>query len=463
MSATLWTALLFQLTAVLLLRHRLGKLWLRRPATLLVLASVVYQGISAVLLAFPSVRYWDNFRNGLQQSYVDSATMVMSAGMLAFTVAYLLTRPERAVASVAGLRDAGRALDWRWLVLACLPLAVLTFQGRGYNDAIHMDATTATGTRLASTFFVIMVLVTAFSVVLRFGRFLPVLAGQSLLLAAAGERSPIITDAIALILMLVCAGARPSRRQLRTAVAVTVMGILAITGVRAEQGRSLYYTDSGITARVTALGSGLATLLAAGSEQDGQPGLLSQAAERLDGDAFAGAIYQARALGAPELSTGYVPASLLVTVPSAAWPAKYAAGDALDPVVLETDDYELQQTNFLPTFTGLYSGLLSPWWLVVFLAGCGPLLGWAERWLFRSVTPARLVLLAGAVIGALRYEQGLPGMLVALRAAIAIAIAVKAVEVLLVRQRSVKPLPSADTYRTSTFAPTKRLRQSRIH
>ncbi len=46
---------------------------------------------------------------------------------------------------------------------------------------------------------------------------------------------------------------------------------------------------------------------------------------------------------------------------------------------------------------------------------------------------ARFILLAGAVTAALSYEKGLPGMLIALRGAAAIAIAVKLIEVVRVR------------------------------
>ena len=41
MSVTLWLALLVQFATVALLRLGLGKTWLRRPATILVLASVI--------------------------------------------------------------------------------------------------------------------------------------------------------------------------------------------------------------------------------------------------------------------------------------------------------------------------------------------------------------------------------------------------------------------------------------
>jgi hypothetical protein len=68
MSVAMWLALVLQAASVALLRVFLGKTWLRRPGTLLILASVVYDGVSQVLLSFPSVGRWDAFRNGIQQS-----------------------------------------------------------------------------------------------------------------------------------------------------------------------------------------------------------------------------------------------------------------------------------------------------------------------------------------------------------------------------------------------------------
>ena len=58
--------------------------------------------------------------------------------MLAFTVAYLATRPGQAIrtANPAAVRAAASVLDWRWLTGACVPLAVLTYAGRGYDGAM---------------------------------------------------------------------------------------------------------------------------------------------------------------------------------------------------------------------------------------------------------------------------------------------------------------------------------------
>jgi hypothetical protein len=418
------SALLLQLVSLLLIRHRLGHGWWRRPGSLIVLASVVYNGVSPVLLTVPSIRAQDIYRVGIQQSYVDDATLIMSAGMLAFTLVYLATRPERTAptADHEDIRQAARMLDCRVLACALLPLAILTYEGRGYNNG---TLTTGAGaplvTSLASEFFLILTVLTAFSVLLRFGTkwFLPALAAQSLLLAAAGERTPIIVDAVALIVLMASAGLRPSSRQVRIGLGVSVVVILAITGARAENGRSLYYTDSGLGSRVAALDSGITSL--------NRSGLVGEVAIRLDGVDFAGGVVQAEAFGSPRLSAWAVPRSLLLLVPSAVWPSKLEQG-GLNPTLTELGDFGLQQVNFLPGFAGLYMGFLSPFSLVLFLALTGMLCGLGERFLFRRRTPARLVLLAGAVNCALGYEAGLPGMLTALRAAVVIAVVVKVAE-----------------------------------
>lgn len=433
MSATLLLALLLQGVAVLLLRRRLGRLWLRRPVTILVLTSVVYQGLAPALLLIPSIRQWDTYRDGIQSSFVDRAALIMSAGVLVFTITYLLTRPERAQAapSAASIPELARVLDWRILALCCTPLAVITYHGRGFNGSVVISPTSPTGTALASSFFVLLVALTAFSLVLARGQgwFIPVLIGQSVILAAAGERMPVLADAIVLILLLCHAGLRPSGRQLRIAAVVAAVAALAITGVREAGGRGLYQQNSSLDTRVSVLATGLGALRGQPAQEG--PGQLAQAVIRLDGVDFTAAIMQAESFGQPRLSAAYVPESLLIAVPSSVWPSKLTHAAALNPVALETADFGLQHVNFLPTLPGLYAGFLPPWLLVGFLAILGALFGLAEAWLFRSYSVPRFVLIAGSAIAALWYEQGLPGMIVAFRPALAIAAAVAVVGALL--------------------------------
>jgi hypothetical protein len=436
MTVPIATGLLLQLAAIMLLRYRLGRRWVRHPVALLVLASVVYQGISPLIIAVTGVP--DVFRQGVAQQFTDSAVLLLSAGTLALTAAYLMTRPERAsfATNEGDAALAASVLDWRLLSLACLPLAVLTYHGQGYNNPIAGTAIKPVTTDLAATFFTVLVVLTAFAFLLRHGTrwFLPILAAQSLFLAAAGERTPVIIDAIGLGVLLTRAGRRPARRQIAGALGLTVLGVLAITGVRAEQGRAVYQGDTGLSARVSALGGGLT----AGAST----GLAAEAAVRLDGTSLTGAILQAQRLGQPRLPASYVPASLLAAVPSAVWSSKLSHSDILSPALLEINDFGLQRVNFLPGIGGLYSGFLPPAWLIAFLALLGLVLGRAERWLLRYCSSARLVLLAGCVTAAVDFEKGLPGMLVVFRAAVALAVAVKAIEAFRSRRLQVSvPVP----------------------
>jgi hypothetical protein len=437
---TLATALLLQAAAVALLRHRLGRTWLHRPVALLVLASVAYDGVSPLLTALPSIGRWDTYRQGVERSYADQAVLILALGMLAFTFCYLLTRPERvgAAAKAAEIRQAAQILDWRLLTIACTPLALLTYEGRGYNNG---TLTTGAGapltSSLAAAFFVLLVALASFSFLLRHGRrlFLPVVAAQSLLLAAAGERTPVLVDAIALVVLLAWSGMRPSARQLGGAAALTVVGVLAITGVRAEQGRALYYQDSGLGSRLTALAEGI-TSVGSSTSAAGGPGLVPQAVLRLDATDFGAAILQAENMGAPRLDAVGVPESLLIAVPSFLWPSKL--GHALEPVGEEITNFGLQRVNFLPGLAGMYLGYLSPAWVITLLGLLGLLAGRAEAILLRLTSPTRLVMLAGSVIAALDYERGIQGILLDLRTVAVLAGAVKLTELALARRHASK-------------------------
>jgi hypothetical protein len=67
--------------------------------------------------------------DGTQDAFIVKADLIISAGMLALAVAYLLAgrgRQESANESAGAL--ATRVLDWRLLALLCIPLAILTYE-----------------------------------------------------------------------------------------------------------------------------------------------------------------------------------------------------------------------------------------------------------------------------------------------------------------------------------------------
>ena len=76
MSLILCTALCLQVLSCALMRWRLGQGWLRRPVCIIVMAAVIYHGLSEILLAVPSIRVWDVGRIGISQLYIDQATLV---------------------------------------------------------------------------------------------------------------------------------------------------------------------------------------------------------------------------------------------------------------------------------------------------------------------------------------------------------------------------------------------------
>ena len=436
MSLALWVTLCLQGVSIGLMRHRLGRGWLRRPVTIFMFSAVVYNGASAVLLSFPSIRVWDPDRIGIGEFYADQGALLLAVGLLALVICYLMMKPERGAAPAALPDPASvlRSLDWRLLAVCCAPLAVLTYEGHGYNSGISAG-TAGISTDLASEFLILLVTLTAFSFLLLHGIrwFMGALACQSILLAATGERLPIVISAIMLLVLLACVGRRPSRRQIGIALGLTVLIILALTGYRADSGRVLYRENSGLGARIGALGNGLYSFLHT-SEPDGtSPGLIAQAAARFDGNAFAGGVLQGMHYGDSALSLGAVGVSMLIVVPSPVWSSKLGHS-GLSPGLVEARAFGLLtitggQFGPIQTSLGLYLGFLGRFGLIVFLAGIGAIFGLSEPWLFRKVTSVRIVFIASTILGVLSYEAGLPALLVSLRTGCILAVLVKLLEV----------------------------------
>ncbi len=438
MSTTLLAALLAQAVSLALLRHRIGRRWLLRPVVLFMLASTVDLGIAPALLAIPSVSAQDSFAIGVNRSFTDQADLIMSVVMLGFTIAYLLTHPERVEgpSRPVNLTALTRVLDWRVLAAACVPMVIVTAAGEGYNDGRATGAGTSLETNLVSTFFIVMIATAAVAFVLRHGTrwLLPVLIVQSLMLALAGERTPILMDGLALIVVLTFIGIRLPRRQLLAAALLALMALHAINGVRVQQGRDIFYTNSGLGSRISALGSGL---FGGSSGNDAaMPGLVAQFATREAGVDFAGSILQSMSEGQPRLSASYVPESLLLAVPSFLWKSKLALGPGINPAQLQIDDFGLQQINYIPSMVGTYVGMLPFPWLFLLFFFLGLVFGRFESWLLRECTPARVILLAGAIASALLYEAGLPTMVVQMRAAAALALLATCAELLLYGRRA---------------------------
>ncbi len=356
----------------------------------------------------------------------------MSAGLLAFVVCYLATKPERTAASVPADAPevAKRMVDWRLYALASVPVALLTYEGRGYNSANSAGVPTGLSANVASEFLIVLIALASVGLLVRYGirLFVPVILAQLAFLAATGERSALVMGGITTLVLLAYVGLRPSRRQCAVIIGLGVVFVLGLTGYRAVSGQGIYRQDTSLSARVTSVGSGLYTLVHTSNANNTTPGLVAQAAVRLDGNAFAGIVMQSLDSGHATLGTAAVWRSPLVVVPSALWPSKLASAD-INPVLIEFNAFGIQPgmgiwAGPLPTFSGLYLGYIGPYGDVAFMALAGLLSGFGEIWLLRKFTAARIAMLSAAVLAALSYEAGLPAMLPALRTGIILAAAV---------------------------------------
>lgn len=461
MSTALQGALALQAFTVALLRWRLGRGWLTRPMVLLIMTGIVYNGVSEAVLAIPSVRAWDGYRLGISQQFISEAALIVSAGLLGLAGFYLLTRPERvAMAGPSGKRVLSHVLDWRFLALLCGPLAVITYQGRGY--AAVVAGSPAASNNLASSFLIILVVLASVAFLERCGStwFVAVLVVQSVLLAATGERLPLVTASVMLVTLLTRVHIKPSGQQLATALLLSVVGILGITGYRAVAGRDLYYQNSGLAARVEALGSGLDALLHTSAAGDTKPGLITAAAIRLDGNAFAGGVLQGMQSERVRLGPALAADSLMLVVPSSLWQSKLAHPAALNPSQSSLNQFGLPRINYLPTLPGLYLGFIGPVGVIAFLSALGFAWGLAERWLLSRMTAVRIVLLASLIQAVFSYEAGFPSMLITLRSGILLAVLAKTIELVQGRSHQVRPWPGGPVSapQSSLQPPSSRLR-----
>jgi hypothetical protein len=414
MSATLIAALVIQLVAVCLLRARLGRHWLGRPFTIFVLMAVVFHGISELLIHTPAARgYAHSPRWSIEQSYIDDAAFMVSAGLLTAVLTYVIfVRPiESGTPEIATIRSALQPLDWRITGLAAVPLLVATVHGRGYGSWRPDSGAPATVVmQLSNTFLVILVVLTAFSFVLNNGvRWLmPALAAQSLTLAVAGQRLELFVGAATLLVLLYQMEIRLSRRAVLLALSVATIASLGITSARESVGREYFRDDSGLLGRSIAIANGIV------SPPD-LSGLWSEVAFRFDANVFAGQIDRSVQSGAAPLGVSSILDSLLISVPSALYADKLQDSRARSLEHQLITELNVVPIDYAPGSIGPYLGTVGRRGLLVLMLLVGLGFALSENWLLRRVTLSRVLILASMLQGVLFFAKGLAGMAVFLR------------------------------------------------
>ncbi|OYO09123.1 hypothetical protein CGZ98_15265 [Enemella evansiae] len=425
MTLTLVLALALQALTIYLLRRFLGRNWLTHPFALMLLAATVYHGFGELLMLTPGALAANPYRMMLTPDEVHRGALVISGGMLATTAGYLWAVRRRGLVTTDRSQEgaAMAPLDWRILVLCLIPLAAATYSGEGFTTAEVLDSRNQSSIQvLAMSLFVMLMTLTTFSVIWRFGSrsFVPVMAANVLLLAAAGQRLEIAVSAITVWAMLGFMRRLPRARDLIILVVIGAACAFAITSVRSAQGREIFNTDSGLESRVSAIvnafGSTAADTVSGGD-------LITQTAVRLDSNEWAGHVVLALSQGTEPMGLTAVVRSMSQAVPSFLNPSKNS-GDVTDrsSEAAQIWYYGMPDNDHLPGHFGLWLGLTGIALYFPVMGFFGYLYGRLERWIFARVSTARLLTLILLLIGSLFVERGIPSLIIMLRYAIPLGI-----------------------------------------
>jgi hypothetical protein len=378
--------------------------------------AIVFHGVSEALIHTAAAQgFRRSPRWSIEQSYIDDAALAVSIGLLVAVLGYLTlvspgtSSPPEPATSTSALWP----LDWRLTGLAAVPLLAATVSGNGYGSrSAYSSAPTATLVDLSNTFLVILVVLTAFSFVLKYGRrwLVPVLAVQSLVLAVGGQRSELFVGAAVLLVLLYHMDIRLSRRAVAIALAVATVAALGITSARESVGREYFRDDSGFMGRSRVIADGVVSPLDPGT-------LLSEIAHRFDGNVFAGQVDKSVRAGSAsgQLGVSSILDSFLIVVPSVLYPEKSNSDRARSLEYQLIAERNVVPIDYAPGSIGPYLGAVGRHGLLLLMLLVGLAFALAENWLFRKVTLNRILILATLLQGVLFFAKELVGIAVFLR------------------------------------------------
>lgn len=441
LSISLLLAFLLMAVCPIALRIRLGHGWLWRPYSLLISAALIYHLGSESLLMVASIRHDSTFRAHMEQSDVDRGALVVAVAMVVATLAYVLVARPAAPAANTDIPQALHALDWRITGILSIPLLISTVHAEGYATGVPLDSRVSSSTvEFSQQFMIILLVLTSFGLLVEFGLrwFVPVTLGQSFLLSLAGQRLEILVGVGMLLVLLWRVNLRPNYRALAATALVGVALTLALTSVRSEVGRQIFYSDSGVSARVEALFKGVAAGI------DGQvgdePSLAAQFADRMDGNAYVGAVEASFRQGAEPQGWAVVLGSVTAAAPSFIFGGKLAVPvEQLNPEYGAIVYLNIADVDYLPGFFGLYVESVGTVALLTLMFAFGLAIASLERWVFARLTALRLITLAALVQGALFYERGIPSMLIILRGVVLLSIVLGLLAILKVKRARRNP------------------------
>ncbi|WP_433553696.1 hypothetical protein ACQP08_11010 [Micromonospora zamorensis] len=436
MTVSVMVGVFVQVVAVVWVHATIRGEWLRRPGALMLLAAVVFHGVTEVMQAVWPGRNF--FRTFVDQRLIDDWVLLVSAAVACYALAYglIVVRSWRDKPAAHAHDEVGLArLRLPWLLLLVVPLLVATSQGKGALQplspgAVDQDIPERGGVLvdLAGEFLVPVVAITGAVVVIRWGMrwLVPVLAAQGALLAMAGTRAMIVFAAVLTLVGAALHGLRPSRRQVALVLVVVAAFTALISSTRAVAGREVFDAGQGGGERAEALLDGAAKI----NTEESREAILNDVVYRFDGNTFGALVFDSlRGAGQP-VGLETVGNNLAMLVPSFLAPGKLgnrSLEQRSEESYIDSAHGLSQHVDWLPTMLGTVVAYYGPVGLLLIAVLLGVGVGAAELFALRSMSTARVVFVVGLGQCALLYGSGPQPVITTLRMVVVLALLMSAV------------------------------------
>jgi hypothetical protein len=416
MDPLIGSGLTLQVVALILLFRRLGGGWFTHIGAVFIVAATAYHGLNEILLwLFPDR---DVYRLLVAPNYVGQFALWVSVAILLFTLAYLATlawSPGHRGADESEWQRARirRVFDWRLMIVAVVPLMVLTVAGQGYISGAAGPTPAQTldfGAGLSLQFLLLASAFASFGIITRFGQrwLLPMLLIQSAMLALAGQRLEILVTVGLLLYALARVGISLKRTQLVLSMAVLLLAALVLTSARAAEGR--LSTASNGFLRFDFLTAGIGNIGSA----DTWNLVAADLGYRLDGNSFGSMELQSLDSGSAPLGAQPLLNDLELAIPSFLNPDKNSS--ALEKRSEKNyaelylslplpEVYSGVPQDILPTQLGATVGFWGPWGMLFVALFLGVVFGMSDRWILRRLSPTRLLVGVALLSCVLFYEK----------------------------------------------------------
>jgi hypothetical protein len=402
MSITLLVGLGIQMLALVILLRYTGSRWLSYAGVLFVAMACVLHGLTEIVqVIFPGRNF---FRQLVAQDDIDSWVLIVSFGILVFSLSYILVLKRRRRTGDVGAApwSAGKANvwvpDWRLAALFALSGYLVAVSGKDPEVLGYW----ATG--LTQQFLLFSVVLTSTLFLLKRQKWLiPIILVQSGALLLIGSRLTVLAGIVMLLSTLARNDFLIHRRQLILVALLIIASVLAISVTRAVLGRQVFLEEA--SARVTAVLSGLQGVtdqLGTGTD------VADDFIYRFDGNAFPAMIAKEVGRGRPTLGLVTLRNDIFLAVPSFMNPNKLESSEATREEKLYLALYYQMPLgiDYLPTILGVFFSYYGVVGFLIICAILGSLYAMADNWLQRSHTVWALLTGIGLTYCTVFMEQG---------------------------------------------------------